>query len=247
MRLLERFRPRNGDATPSPNGVARGRGELAASASNLRAVGLSVREIATELEISRSYAADLLSDPDRSKAKARRERYGGRCVDCGAKTDGSNGRRLAPKRCASCTARFLSDNRYWNQDRVLAAIRRFAAEHGRPPVATEWLTGKHGRKGDGYPHVPTVIREFGSWAAAIEAAGFPRPSVGHNSRGKKNGPRIRTEELIQRILDASEVVHLAPSTADFGGTHNLLVRRGISWEEACEMAGVTPRSKVRKR
>lgn len=85
---------------------------------------------------------------------------------------------------------------------------------------------------------------FGSWANAIEAAGFPRPTMGNKPRGSMR--RVTTEELIQRIRDASEIVYRAPSSTQLVGTYNLLARRGISWAEACEMAGVTPRRRAAK-
>jgi len=52
---------------------------------------------------------------------------------------------------------------------VIAAVQRWAAEHGgRPPIAADWS----GRRDASYPHENTVARVFGTWAAGIEAAGF---------------------------------------------------------------------------
>jgi hypothetical protein len=55
----------------------------------------------------------------------------------------------------------------WPQAVVVDAIVRFEADHGRPPLLEEWR-----RAADGFPCVTTVQRRFGSWNAAIEAAGF---------------------------------------------------------------------------
>lgn len=52
-------------------------------------------------------------------------------------------------------------------DQILDAIRAFAAEHGRPPLAREWT---------GPGSAQLVANRCGSWAQALEAAGFPRPA-----------------------------------------------------------------------
>lgn len=80
----------------------------AARISELRASGLSYKEIAiaaTEefgTPVSMSTVGNLLIDPDGRKARARKDSYGGRCVDCGGPTTGSNGRAKAPTRCRRC-------------------------------------------------------------------------------------------------------------------------------------------------
>lgn len=63
--------------------------------------------------------------------------------------------------------------RAWDRDDILDAIRRWDAEYGHPPTSTEWM-----RRVDGYPTTTTVASRFGSWANAIEQAGFPRPTRG---------------------------------------------------------------------
>jgi hypothetical protein len=59
----------------------------------------------------------------------------------------------------------------WTRERIVESLQAFAAEHGRPPSC---LDARHhvGR----LPQQPTCARAFGSWANAIEAAGFPRPT-----------------------------------------------------------------------
>lgn len=63
--------------------------------------------------------------------------------------------------------------RAWENGDILAAIRRWESEYGHPPTSTEWM-----RRVDGYPTTATVKARFGSWADAIEQAGFPRPTRG---------------------------------------------------------------------
>jgi hypothetical protein len=67
------------------------------------------------------------------------------------------------------------NGRRWTRETIVAAIQRWAAEHGQAPFVGDW---KHTTTD--YPSYGAVQRFFGSWANGIEAAGFPRPS-----RGKK--------------------------------------------------------------
>lgn len=68
----------------------------------------------------------------------------------------------------------------WSQDGVVRAIQRWAAQHGAPPRGTDWM-----RAGQEWPSRGTVVHLFGSWASAVEAAGFPRPRPGRP--GDRNG------------------------------------------------------------
>jgi predicted transcriptional regulator len=79
------------------------RAERAAEAVRLRAEGLSARQIAEALGVSRSYASLLYTDPDGTREAKRRERYGRECEDCGTRTFGGNGAAKAPKLCVACT------------------------------------------------------------------------------------------------------------------------------------------------
>lgn len=78
------------------------RSERAAEAAMLRAQGLLQRQIADRMGISRTYAAELLTDPDGSKVRARKATYGKPCRVCGKMTQGSDGRAAAPDICSVC-------------------------------------------------------------------------------------------------------------------------------------------------
>jgi hypothetical protein len=82
-----------------------------------------------------------------------------------------------------------------SREAVVLAIQRFAQEVGRPPTAEDWnpaqarercssrLAEIETRWAKGYwPSSSTVQLTFGSWANAIEAAGFHRPSPGTRYR-----------------------------------------------------------------
>ena len=161
------------------------RAENVREAQRLRAEGLKLREIAERMESKMSTVHSWLSDPDLSRQRALRASYG-RCVDCGKPTDGSRGHN-APKRCAPCTNTRRHEAA---RERIANEIRRFAARYGRPPVADDWNPQIAKRKcvpahakliaerfeRDGWPHASSAQSAFGSWNAAITAAGFtPRP------------------------------------------------------------------------
>lgn len=132
----------------------------------------------------------------------KRTLYGGQCVDCGARTDGSNGRDAAPQRCKGCEEQRGHDERYWTPERLIAEVQRFHAEYGRPPRQIDWFGNAKSqtcRRVDWvplegkWPAPPLAFREFGSWNAMIEAAGF-RPfdhALDHDWGVGKLSPTIR--------------------------------------------------------
>jgi len=87
----------------------------------------------------------------------------------------------------------------WDHGRILAAIDAWAELHGAPPAAADWnpaLARRQGRPdraerhaGGDWPFYSTVVLYFGSWSAAIEAAGWhSRP------RGDWRPPTATTAE-----------------------------------------------------
>src|SRR4051812_23726934 len=76
--------------------------------------------------------------------------------------------------------------RDWSGDRVLDALRTWAREEGRPPRAHEWNparaaalgitsagTRKWEREVERWSSLDVAVRRFGSWRAALQAAGLP--------------------------------------------------------------------------
>lgn len=59
-----------------------------------------------------------------------------------------------------------SHGRRWASQDIVNVIRQWHAEHGELPCAEEWQ-----QPGD-WPNYKTLCRRFGSFSAAIEAAGF---------------------------------------------------------------------------
>lgn len=171
-------------------GPTQARLDLASRAIQLRKQGWLIKPIAELLGISRSYASALILDPTGAGDRARKDSYGGKCEVCGHATTGSDGPGTAPKRCVQHA--ILEHERKWNRETVVAAIQHWAAEHdGQPPSATDFLY-RRGDDRDKYPAAGSVYGRtrkgkngnspFVYWADAIEAAGFPRPRVGHYER-----------------------------------------------------------------
>lgn len=124
--------------------------------------------------------------------------YSRSCVDCGV-TINTDGRVTnANQRCVPCAAKHSgAERKVWTADAVVAAIQTWAELHGEPPAMTTWSPsmarsiGKpelaqaeymQGKAGE-WPSPQAVIRAFGTWNAAIAAAGFdPRPA--HHVRAK---------------------------------------------------------------
>lgn len=66
---------------------------------------------------------------------------------------------------------------FWTRERIIRALQADAERRGRPPTAQEWDTRKgaanrpFGWRGD-RPGASRAARVFGSWRAALEAAGL---------------------------------------------------------------------------
>ena len=82
-------------------------------------------------------------------------------------------------------------SRGYTEEDLLDALRSFAAEHdGRPPTAPEADDPE-----TGLPTAATFARRFGSWNAAIAAAGFdPRDRAAHGGGTPRRPARIRRRD-----------------------------------------------------
>jgi Homing endonuclease associated repeat len=81
--------------------------------------------------------------------------------------------------------------RYWDRERIIAAMTLWHRVYGKAPCANDWrpnaLTAPSNQprlerfRSGSWPAASVVNRHFGSWNAAIEAAGFTPRSRGHQS------------------------------------------------------------------
>lgn len=174
-----------------PVARTRARAARVEKATSLRAEGLKLREIASEMGVAISTVDGWLNDPLGERLATRKRSYGGTCEDCGRPTDGSNGRDKAPTRCRGCEVAAREHNKVWTREVLLSRIREWAVEYGEPPAIPDWSPSQARQLGNEararrfesangrWPWPEAVIREFGSWNAAIEAAGFvPRANTG---------------------------------------------------------------------
>lgn len=219
--------------------------EQAAEYRELQAEGLSVREIARRKGLTESAIVNRLYDPDGSKQKARRSRYQGICKECGAATDGSNGRAKAPEYCPRhywLKPGYRDSRTEWPRERIINAIQDWNREYGEPPATTDWNATRARQMGrpdrtdrflDGFatgrwPWFTTVVYHFGSWNAGIEAAGFtPRqadgggPNMLRNLRVQRAGLRRQAiQELCDRGFRRYEIAGLVWREWGYANQHS---------------------------
>lgn len=84
--------------------------QLGREVTRLRGEGLTGKHIAARLGIPFTTVRVLMSDPDGSKARTRKDSYGGQCIECGGPTNGSNGRDQAGVRCTYCVRGIRREN-----------------------------------------------------------------------------------------------------------------------------------------
>jgi hypothetical protein len=134
--------------------------------------------------------------------RCRKRKYDLVCIDCGARVDGTTPSKMANRdepRCYACSVthdKATGLRKTWDRARILNAIREWARLYGEQPGIADWNTGqlqalgnqerlarsRAARAAGIAPTHGTVIREFGSWNAAIEAAGFT-PRAPHGGGG----------------------------------------------------------------
>jgi hypothetical protein len=146
--------------------------ERVAEAQRLRAEGKMWREIAEALGVAVSTAQEWGTDTDGLRRSARKARYDLVCVDCGGRVDGTTPGKMsdpdAPV-CGSCAAEHYA---VWTRDAIVLCIQDWADEHGGiPPAANDFSRARALNPG-AVPVVNHVLGRFGTWNAAIRAAGF---------------------------------------------------------------------------
>ena len=93
-------------------------------------------------------------------------------------------------RCVSCQNRFRVGKprprrTIWTEEKIIDALVRFADLHdGRAPVRTECSDT------DFLPDQTTIKRRFGSYAAAVQAAGLTGGEPGVNVRSSSARPTV---------------------------------------------------------
>src|SRR4051812_4956413 len=110
----------------------------------------------------------------------------------------------------------------WTRERIVAALRAWAEELGRAPRSYDWspVTARAGgfplagaekweREHPRWPHHALVRARFGSWRAALEAAGLPAaPPLAIPRR-----ERVQTAQRLHGRVSAGELADLLGVTA----------------------------------
>jgi hypothetical protein len=187
-------------STHDPATVERGRERrrAAALARHYRDTEqLPIAEIARRLGRAPATIKAYLYDPTGEKAKSVKARYSGRCLSCGAPTSPRNGKGDAHEYCRRCRPGAAAGR--WTNERVRAAMHRWAELYGAPPSSYDW-SRTHARRRGGealrrldsseWPAPATVCRLHGSWASAVADvfAGAPEGAPGRESRSRTLTP-----------------------------------------------------------
>lgn len=127
--------------------------------------------------------------------------YGGECRVCGAVTNGYDGRGTASDLCCHCAPVV---NATWTREAIISRLQAWWRINGTSPAATDFMC-RISPDGDPVPLLVTVQNMFGSWTAALDAAGLPQ-----NRRGPVAGYTTLTAE--QRLECALRYADGEPST-----------------------------------
>lgn len=175
--------------------------------------------ILDRLGVKSSAVYGFLNDPHGEKARARKGTY--TCPGCGREINADGGQ-VNPRLCRPCDTEKRNTEA---KQRVIDAIREWDRRYGSPPSAVDWNRGpstirrfspqrqreiaERMAEGD-WPATNSVQRLFGSWNAAIEAAGFQPIRIGQhrNPEQWKNNLKGRNmksaEAIIARELEKAD-------------------------------------------
>lgn len=183
-----------------PRGTTVKTPERVVEAQCMRAQGMLIREIAAHFGISMTALHTWLVDPNGSRARARKNSYRGACVDCGAPTDGSNGKDNPSERCRTHAA---AHGRKLGKAYVIASIQEWAELFGDPPSASDWNRSlaiaqnaawrvtRYEDTGRPWPSAACVQYLYGTWNNAIKAAGYQPLTP-----GQRRGPETHRQALL---------------------------------------------------
>jgi hypothetical protein len=125
----------------------------------------------------------------------------------------------------------------WTREQMLDAIREAAARRGGSIVEQEYsrLVRQSSRRA---PHAQTVIRRFGSWSAAVEAAGLtPVPTKREYVKHWKEEAIVSAVAgFIASELRSSGSAYRTWATGRDGVPSTASVQRVMSWHSAAQLA-----------
>ena len=154
------------------------------------------------------------------------------CPGCGGPVVSPRGRH-----CTSCAPKFRRRN--WSREALISALRAWGEEHGKPPEAQDWLPSvdrsrQWAREYPRWPSATQVQRAFGSWGAALDAAGYPVE-------------RWDRESILAVFRELGQELGRAPLQSDFQPkrpgrpSYDVIAARFGFFTEAQSIAGFQPR------
>ena len=185
--------------------------------------GWSYKRISRELGVGESTVYRWLNPEyaERHRAVSRqlKQRYRGTCIDCGNPTSYAGiGDKISAERCQPCRSAWQATDAgralytKWTRELILDRIREWAALHdGKPPSVSDWNAyqaryvlhdedrAREFLLADGHwPWFTHVVKRFGNWNAAIEAAGYT-PNAPNGSALRWGGTKIRAGAKVRRV------------------------------------------------
>jgi hypothetical protein len=176
---------------------------------------------------------------------------------------------VTPRSSSTQTASARRRGKQWTRTKLIEAIKAWTQSVGQPPTVYDWygrvmrerrgLQGRYEATGRQWPSTSTVIKTFGAWSAALEAAEVKRtfPRRTHCKRGHKltpanvyvqpgTGSRVcrrclrERGRLVEQRKAREEVLKRVATNPQFNPAWPLYLRR--AWLEA-HGEGETPNSK----
>lgn len=112
--------------------------------------------------------------------RCRKRQYDLACVSCGGRVDGTTPGKMANRDEPVCRACAGAHYATWTREAIVCCVQEFAEETGGiPPVADDFM--RLHALGAAVPSVTCVQGRFGSWNAAVFAAGFAPRTPGMHS------------------------------------------------------------------
>ncbi|MGO9976907.1 MAG: homing endonuclease associated repeat-containing protein [Solirubrobacteraceae bacterium] len=130
-----------------------------------------------------------------------------------------------------------------DRDHIIARLRAYEREHGAPPSVSEW------RRRRLRPGVKPIYRQFGSWPAALAAAGLQSPAILRKQAASQWG---EAEIIAALRAHATAKGGTAPDSDDWTrttATHPSALRvRAVfgSWRQALAAADLAPKPPSRR-
>jgi Homing endonuclease associated repeat len=127
----------------------------------------------------------------------------------------------------------------WTSEEIILALQDDARLRGRPPTQTEWQGG-----GEGQPTASAAADRFGSWNAALKAAGFPA-----RTRAWIDGPRVTHDEVVVALQRDAERRGKSATAREWRESKQrpavgTVINRFGSWNAALKAAGLPTRTPV---